>query len=168
VIPLVISSYRRNLPHLQRDDKAHFLTFCTFRRWILPEWARDIVLRTCIRADGWTVDLYAVVVMPDHVHMVFVPRLDETKTEVISLARITKAIKGSSAHFINRRLARNGRTWQEESFDRVLRFSEKIEEKVLYILENPVRKGLVASWKDYRWLWHRGFENAPSFARPGR
>jgi REP element-mobilizing transposase RayT len=150
VIALRKSSYRRNLPHLQRDDNAHFLTFCRFRRWILPEWARDIVLRTCIRADGWTVELYAAVVMPDHVHLVFVPRLDEIRKKVISLARITKAIKGSSAHLINRRLGRTGRVWQEESFDRVLRSSEKIEDKVLYILENPVRQGLVESWEGYR------------------
>jgi len=34
------SFYRRNLPHLQRDNKPHFLTFCTHQRWILPAWAR--------------------------------------------------------------------------------------------------------------------------------
>ena len=34
--------YRRNLPHLQRDNKPHFLTFCTHLRWILPEAARDV------------------------------------------------------------------------------------------------------------------------------
>lgn len=157
---LLKSYYRRNLPHLQRDDKAHFLTFCTFRRWILPDWARDIVLETCLRADGWTLELYAVVVMPDHVHMVFAAVIDKMKSEVIPLARITKAIKGSSAHRINRRLHRSGRVWQEESFDRVLRCSEKIEEKVLYIMKNPVRRGLVERWKDYRWLWHKDFENA--------
>jgi hypothetical protein len=27
--------YRRNLPHLQRDDKPHFVTFCTYNRWLL-------------------------------------------------------------------------------------------------------------------------------------
>jgi len=171
---LLKSCYRRNLPHLQRENKAHFLTFCTYRRWILPESARDIVLQTCLRADGWTIELYAVVVMPDHVHMIFVPGLDHVKSEVISLARITKAIKGGSAHLIGRRLGRSGRVWQEESFDRVLRASEKIEEKVAYILENPVRQGLVASSGDYRWLWRKTFKNPydtetlPSSARLGR
>ncbi len=40
--------YRRQLPHLQRDDKPHFLTFCTYSRWILPENIRSIVLDCCI------------------------------------------------------------------------------------------------------------------------
>ena len=66
---------------------------------------------------------------PDHVHMVFVPKIDMPKLEVFSLARITEAIKGASAHLTNRELGRAGRVWQEESFDRVLRISEKLDEK---------------------------------------
>jgi hypothetical protein len=40
--------YRRNLPHLQRDYKCHFLTLCTYKRWILPECAREIVFSCCL------------------------------------------------------------------------------------------------------------------------
>ncbi len=96
---------------------------------MLPAWARSIVMETCMRANQWTVELNAVVVMPDHVHMVFVPKIDMQKLEMFSLARITKAIKGASAHLINRELGRAERVWQEESFDRVLRISEKLDEK---------------------------------------
>ncbi len=106
-----------------------------------------------MRANRWTVELNAVVVMPDHVHMVFVPKIDMQKLEMFSLARITKAIKGASAHLINRELGRAERVWQEESFDRVLRTSEKLDEKIAYILNNPVRKGLAQSPEEYRWLW---------------
>jgi putative transposase len=116
-------------------------------------------------AEGVTVDLRAVVVMPDHVHVIFVPRTNVDNSEVTSLARITKAMKGASAHLINRRLGRTGRVWQEESFDRVLRSSEKLDEKVAYVLENPVRDGLVANWHDYPWLWCKPFEN-PFSAQP--
>jgi hypothetical protein len=44
--------YRRKLPHLQPDFKIFFITFSTFRRWILPNFARDIVMETCIRGTG--------------------------------------------------------------------------------------------------------------------
>jgi putative transposase len=176
------SFYRRNLPHLQRDNKFHFLTFCTYQRRILPNWARDLVLQACVKADGATVDLRVVVVMPDHVHVLFVPLVDATKNEVTPLARITKAMKGASAHLINRRSGRVGPVWQEESFDRVLRSSEKVDEKIAYILENPRRKGLASDWREYPWLWYKPFENPcasprdepvakitlPSCARPGR
>ena len=105
--------------------------------------------------------------MPDHVHMVFTPLVDLEKSEVFSLARITKAIKGTSAHLINRELGSTGRVWQEESFDRVLRVSEKLDEKIAYVLDNPVRKGLVNVPEEYRWLWVAE-EIRPSFARLGR
>jgi REP element-mobilizing transposase RayT len=166
--------YRRNLPHLQRDNKAHFLTFCTHRRWVLPDWAREMAFEICLKAHGWTLDLHALVVMPDHVHMIFVPGIDHDTQQVFSLARITKAIKGSSSHRINRVLGKSGRIWQEESFDHVLRSSESLDEKIQYLLNNPVRRGLVGVPAEYPWLWQKSFINPyaptvqPSFARPGR
>jgi putative transposase len=93
--------------------------------------------------------------------------MDLEKSEVFSLARITKGIKGTSAHLINRQLGRPGPVWQTESFDRVLRVSEKLDEKIAYILDNPVRKGLVSSQEEYRWLWVTPTP-VPSFARLGR
>jgi len=143
--------YRRNLPHVQRDNKPHFLTFCTYRRWVLPDWARETVLQSCLHENHVTCELFVVAVMPDHVHLIFNPSVRDGIT--CSLAEITKAIKSASAHLINRRLERRGSVWQVESFDRVLRVSEKLGEKVEYVIKNPVRAGLVESAKDYRWLW---------------
>jgi hypothetical protein len=52
-------------------------------------------------------------------------------------------------------------------FDRVLRVSEKLDEKIAHVLDNPVRKGSVHSAEAYRWLWVEPALEA-SFARPGR
>jgi REP element-mobilizing transposase RayT len=151
--------YRRNLPHLQRDAKRHFVTFVTKNRWILPEAARDIVLDSSRHDDGIFYDLHAAVVMPDHVHLVLTPLVNEAQRRVMPLFEIMKAIKGASAHKINRRLGHQGTVWQEESFDRVLRSSEDVGAKILYVLENPIRKGLADDWRLYRWSWHRPFQN---------
>jgi putative transposase len=145
--------YRRKLPHLQSDYKPHFVTFCTHRRWILPEKARGIVLNSCLHDHEVKIDLHAVVVMPDHVHMILTPLIKQTAFEVYCLGEITDGIKGASAHLVNRALGRQGKVWQTESFDRVLRSSEKLDEKIDYILNNPVRAGLVESAPDYPWLW---------------
>jgi hypothetical protein len=59
------SFYRRILPHLQRDYKPHFLTFCTYERWILPEMVRDIVLDSCLHDHGVKADVHVAVVMPN-------------------------------------------------------------------------------------------------------
>jgi len=148
--------YRRRLPHLQRDYKPHFVTFCTYQRWILPELARDIVMECCLHDHEVTMTLHACVVMPDHVHLIFTPRVDQERKEVCSLARIMDAIKGASAHKINKALDRQGRVWQTESFDRVLRSSESLDAKIAYVLANPVRAGLVSVPAEYRWLWKQG------------
>ena len=151
--------YRRNLPHLQRDNKPHFITFVTKKRWIMPDWARDVVLECCLHDHGARYDLHVAVVMPDHVHLILIPTIDAERRAVIPLPKIMKAIKGASAHQINHRLARHGSIWQEESFDRVLRSSEKLDEKIAYILHNPVRHGLVREWREYSWIWYRDREN---------
>jgi REP element-mobilizing transposase RayT len=149
--------YRRQLPHLQRDNKPHFLTFCTDHRWILPQQVRSIVLDCCVHDEGTKIDLQVAVVMPDHVHMIFTPLVNEQAMEVRSLAEIMDAIKGASAHKINKALERKGRVWQSESFDHVLRSFEGLAQKVQYLLENPVRQGLVSQWENYPWIWQKPF-----------
>src|SRR5579859_118752 len=59
--------YRRNLPHIERSTRAHFVTFTTHLRWQLPPPARDLVLRHCLHDHGRKMRLYIAVVMPDHV-----------------------------------------------------------------------------------------------------
>ena len=104
--------YRRQLPHLQCDDRQHFVTFCTDHRWLLPEQARSIVLECCLHDNGNKFDLRVAVVMPDHVHVIFTPLVSRERMEICSLAEIMDAIKGASAHGINKALGRKGRVWQ--------------------------------------------------------
>jgi len=143
--------YRRKLPHYQPDFKAFFITFSTQRRWTLPESVRQIVIDTCLAGNGRKFRLYAVVVMPDHVHMVLAPKYDANGP--VSIAEIMQVIKGASAHRINKALGRKGKVWEQESFDRALRQEESVGDKVDYILGNPVGEGLVKNPLEYRWLW---------------
>jgi REP element-mobilizing transposase RayT len=109
----------------------------------------------CDHDHGSKYDLQVAVVMPEHVHLILVPLTNEERGEVYSLIEILKGIKGASVHSINKHLKRRGTVWQEESFDRVLRCSEKLDEKIGYVLQNPVRRGLVSDWQEYRWLWYQ-------------
>src|SRR5437773_7456037 len=93
--PLDKYRYRRRLPHLQNADADLFITFCTGGRRILREPARDLVMEHCLREDGLQalagegarptqacptleprIHLHAVVVMPDHVHLLLAPLRD--------------------------------------------------------------------------------------------
>jgi putative transposase len=85
--------------------------------------------------------------------VILTPLIDESRRKIISLIEIMKAIKGASSHAVNRRVRSRRTVWQEESFDRVVRSSESLDAKVSYILENPVRRGLVSDWREYKWIW---------------
>ncbi len=143
--------YRRHLPHMQGRGGALFVTFCTFRRWHLPDQCREIALEHCRFGDPSQYALHAAVVMPDHVHLILTPAI--VGNADVPLKAIMNSIKGSSAHAINKALSRSGPVWQNERFDHVLRSNEAIFGRILYVANNPVRRGLVKDWRDYRWTW---------------
>jgi REP element-mobilizing transposase RayT len=178
--PLAKFRYRRRLPHLQKADCDLFVTFCTARR-VLPGEARDLVMAHGLREGGVAelspvagegedyagggaratltrvtpaarVLLHAIVVMPDHVHVLLRPLRDRNGWPY-PLVDILQCFKSATAHRINKLLHTSGPVWEEESFDHVLRSDESLREKAEYIRQNPVRRGLVSRAEDYRWLW---------------
>src|SRR5947209_19779252 len=82
-------------------------------------------------------------------------------------AKVAKAIKGTSAHSINRKLHSYEAVWQEESFDHVLRWSESLDAKIDYVLQNPVRKGLVRIAREYPWSWRKPMDHQDRSRRGG-
>lgn len=149
-----MSFYRRNLPHIQKAYSRHFITFVTKHRVVLPEWARTIVLNSCIHGHGVKYNLYIAVVMPDHVHLILTPLTDVKKQAIWPFHKIMRSIKSFSARQINAKLGTES-LWQDESFDHVLRSSESLDSKIAYILANPVRKGLVNLPEGYLWMWRK-------------
>ena len=90
--------------------------------------------------------------MPDHVHLLLTPLADEQGWPY-ALPRILKLLKGTSARSVNKLMGSAGPVWQEESFDHVLRSQESLGEKLEYLRQNPVRRGLATKPEDYPWLW---------------
>jgi len=150
------------LPHVQRDDRPHFITFVTFQRWTLPPEARSIVLESCTHDHLRTMELHAAVVMPDHVHLILTPAVNQDRGSVYRLDRILWAIKSASAHRVNKLLGRSGKVWQEEYLDHVIRNSDSLLEKIEYVVENPVRAGLVQNAAEYPWMWIGPRAKAPA------
>jgi REP element-mobilizing transposase RayT len=151
-LPLHKYEYRRRMPHYQKADRSIFVTFCKLIPDPFPDAARGLILSHCLHDHGKRIDLHAAVVMPDHVHLLLTPLMDE-EGWAHPLASILKLIKGTSARSVNRFLGTSGPVWQEESFDHVVRSEGSFQEKLEYIRQNPVRRKLVARPEDYRWLW---------------
>jgi len=137
------------------DGSIYFITFRLKQPPLSPE-ERTIVLGR-VRAGGPRLyHLLAAVVMPDHVHMLLRPNPG------VSLARITKAIKGVSARLVNKRRGTHGTLWQDESWDRIIRHQKELLDKIDYMLHNPVKAGLVKSADEYEASYWSGETDLPS------
>ncbi|MFA6958977.1 MAG: transposase [Thermoanaerobaculia bacterium] len=148
----IFNGYRRDLPHLQRENATIFVTFSTQKRLIiLPPAARDIVLEHLLFEHDFKHHVHVAVVMPEHVHMITTPLSGPDGPYLLS--EIMKPIKGVSSRRINKLMKRSGTLWHDESFDHVLRNDEKLQEKADYVMMNPVRRGLASTPDEYAWLW---------------
>jgi len=89
-------------------------------------------------------ELQAWSVMPNHVHLLILPRA--------ALPKITQWIKGRTAREANLLLGRTGEPfWQDESYDHWVRNQKEFHRIVAYIEENPVSAGLAATPEDWPW-----------------
>jgi len=80
--------------------------------------------------------------MPDHLHL-----LVEGQTDEADCKRFISRAKQYSAYQHSRQFKE--RLWQRYTFERVLREHESTNTVVRYILENPIRAGLVERIEDY-------------------
>jgi putative transposase len=81
--------------------------------------------------------------MPDHVHL-----LPEGLTPVADLRRFVKMAKQRTVHVLRSELGLS-QVWQEGYHDWVLRTDQHTVDAIRYLLDNPVRAGLVQQWQDY-------------------
>ncbi|MFH0990560.1 MAG: transposase [bacterium] len=133
---------RRHLPHWTIDGSIYFVTFCAYET-MFDRNEQRIVLDHIKEGDGKFYTCYAVIVMPDHVHLLLKPK------EGVTLSRIMHGIKGVSAHKINQYRNAKGVIWQKESFDRIVRDGNEFDEKLNYMYNNPVKKGLTENPENY-------------------
>lgn len=86
--------------------------------------------------------------------MVFTPLL-RTTDEYYSLAAIMASLKGYTAREANKLLGRKGQFWQHESYDRVVRDEDELMRVLAYIIDNPVKAGLVKDANEWPWTYPR-------------
>src|SRR5207253_3585868 len=72
-----------------------------------------------------------------------------------SLASIMQSLKGYTAFQSNRLLERKGEFWAHESYDHYVRDAEEWNHIMAYVLNNPVKAGYVADWRDWKWNYRR-------------
>ena len=93
--------------------------------------------------EWWT---HAATIMPDHVHFVL------SFPEKTLITKSLRNWKHWTAHEL-------GFHWQRDFFEHRLRDNESFVEKLDYVLQNPVRAGLVADWEDWPFTWVSSEQN---------
>jgi REP element-mobilizing transposase RayT len=124
------------------------LTFCTLhRRRVFVDDATVAATLEQVRhtsaEHGFEVLAYCY--MPDHAH-----HLVEGMRESSDLRQFCKIAKQRSGSIHAR--SKRQRLWQEGYHDRVLRREDDIRDIARYILNNPVRAGLVVTPSEYPYL----------------
>jgi len=119
---------------------AYFVTANTagrVRLFVDFETARLVIAEMRRIHEHRQVDSLAWVLMPDHVHWLFVLREDA------GLATVMKNFKARSAVAVNRRTGRFGEVWQRGYYDHAIRGDEEMQNVARYIVANPLRANLV-------------------------
>jgi putative transposase len=116
-----------------------------------------------LQYDRQWYDLQVCTVMPNHVHALMdfscqVANAEAqawTENDYVQLDTVMRQIKGGSAFEINKLLGRRGRLWATDSYDHFVRDDEEWRRIEQYILQNPVKAGLVDDWEEWPFTYRR-------------
>jgi len=160
------TGYRKKCRRYNVPGHAHGLTFSCYmnRPFLESNRARHYFIHAVKRARmAHRFDLWAWVIMPDHVHLLVYPRVGNH-----SISPILKSIKQSVSRRFILHLRKNDpkglllletsyespryRFWQPGGgHDRNIHTHDGLIELVNYIHNNPVKSGLVAEPEDWPW-----------------
>jgi putative transposase len=155
------SNWQKELDRLSEDKRRMFsrmnakrlfveLDQCHGECWLRNGAVREVLAESMRHFDGsrWRVGDF--VIMPNHVHLLVV------MAEGSELEEVLYSVKRFSARKINEVLKRNGRVWQKEYYDHIVRDRAELFRVRKYIVDNSNRAGLNeseflydrASWLD--------------------
>jgi len=131
-----------------QPDHTFLITICTAQR--RPIFANEAYAQAVFKAlrEGPLVceaECLAACLMPDHLHLLLVPR----RVNLIPLLDRWKAFTTNLLHAMGLK----GPVWQRSFYDHILRADEPATEAAGYIVNNPVRQGLVGEWEAYAYAW---------------
>ncbi len=135
---------------------SYFVTICTHNRTpllgfvdldgLIHETSAGVIVRATwegVSTRFPSVHLQAVVVMPDHLHLVLTIVRDQETVEAhepVTLSRVVGALKSISAIQINRNRGMTGQSvWQARFHDRVISDEDEFAHLCWYVEDNPNR-----------------------------
>ncbi|NOT49852.1 MAG: hypothetical protein HOP10_01070 [Chitinophagaceae bacterium] len=108
----------------------------------------EIVFNALLFNNHKQYKLWAVCLMSNHVHISLLTLPGSPLLNVI-----LQNHKRFTAVHCNKVLNRSGQFWAEESFDTLIRNDKHFYGVINYIIQNPVKAGLVRRWYDWKWTY---------------
>lgn len=111
--------------------------------------------------DGKLYHLEALCVMSNHLHMLLdlsiqVPAdwdgLNELENYV-PLSAVVGRIKGGISYHYHKEIGEQGPIWAPGYYDRCIRSSQHFHQEQNYIVNNPVKAGIVSKWSAYPYTY---------------
>jgi len=129
--------------------------------YLINDKVAEIVYNKILDFNITKYELIALDIEPNHVHMVVFLNEDlkvseknkNGKTKKYVLSDTLRLIKGSTSRESNLILNKCGKFWHHESYDHVVRDENELERIINYVLNNPVRSGLVKNRRDWKWSY---------------
>jgi putative transposase len=156
----------RGLRRFYGSHDMHFITCSRFRRRPLLDCSsrRAFFLETLEELrQSYEFVVAAYVVMPEHFHLL------ASEPERDDLSRVMQVLKQRVARRLIPQIRRTGQHaahegfWQRRFYDFNVWSAAKHAEKVRYIHDNPVRRGLVAEPQQWEWSSYRAY----AYHQPG-
>ena len=135
------------LPNFDYASRCHFVTIVTHKRqkFFNDERLAEFTIETLVKlGKKYKFNLYSYCLMPDHFH-----GLIGIGDSAMTLGRIVGDFKSLATKEFWKLY--DGKMWQRQFYDHVIRNQQDFEETIKYIRLNPVESKLVEDWKDWKW-----------------
>jgi len=147
-----------NYKRIFLDGYSYYLTIVTHQR--NPILIENIeLLRESFRVSKKKYDysIDAIVVLPDHIHMVMTPKIAEEYPHIVRTMK-QHFSKHCEEHFYTHLEQTNSRwkegyrpVWQKKYYEHTIRNEKDFLEKVAYIHHNPIKHELVEEINEWKY-----------------
>lgn len=147
-------------------QKRHFARFDALLenskdspRWLAESRFADVVQRELHILHPEHYNLYSFCLMPNHCHLLIdlqgiqKPPSPVDGKHYASLSHAMRLLKGRTGYACANLLKQKGAFWQHESYDHVVRDEKEFTRILEYIVNNPVKAGLVKNWQDWTYTY---------------
>ncbi|MDI6765231.1 MAG: transposase [Bacteroidota bacterium] len=142
---IIREKHHRLTPECYTGHQIVVFTLCVqerksvFTNNNIVEYFRNTLLEEAHRQQC---DIHMYLFMPDHLHLII-----EGKSDDANILKMVNGFKQRTGYWLYQH--RHEFHWQKDYYDHIIRNSEDLRKQIEYILQNPVRKGIVVDWKQF-------------------